>query len=63
MHVKNRADKRGKKNEILLTENKISNNSFERRQFEVETWSVKVNRQIEIKKNKLITVRRVGKYR
>lgn len=56
MHVKNRADKRGKKNEILLTENKISNNSFERRQFEVETWSVKVNRQIEIKKNKLITL-------
>jgi hypothetical protein len=56
MHVKNRVDKRGKKNEILLTENKISNNSFERRQFEVETWSVKVNRQIEIKKNKLITL-------
>jgi hypothetical protein len=56
MHVNVRVDKRRRKNETLLNEQKISNHSFERRQVEVETWAVKVNKQIENKKNKLITL-------
>lgn len=56
MHVNKRVDKRRRKNQTLLNEQKISNRSFERRQVEVETWAVKVNKQIESKKNKLITL-------